>query len=501
MRQKKTVDISSFGKVPPQAREFEEAVLGAILLEKSAFDRAIEILKPEMFYVDANQRVFKAMVELSNNSHPIDILTVSERLKTTEELDIVGGMYQLMRFTNSVVSSAHIEDHALTIYKKYLKREQIRICGEGLSAGYEDNTDAFDILDELQSKVGQLATAKVQSDIEPLTNSLIETFQRIETLRHREDHLTGVPSGFKPIDLLTAGWQDTDLIIIAARPSVGKTAFALNLARNAAASQTKPTPVAIFSLEMSKGQLNARMLSSESGIELDKITRARLTESEMQRLYTTGVQPLGRYDLSIDDTPALNIFDLKAKCRKWLGKALKRSEERKQRDKLEGGRGLIIIDYLQLMSGITEEKVKNREQEIANISRSLKGLAKELKIPIIALSQLSRDLEKQKRDPQLSDLRESGSIEQDADMVMFLTRPDYQQTDMVDESVMDYADIHIKKHRNGDLAKIPMRTVLSVQRWMSDEQYREYQINKNSNYKNLIPISSLKNTGTDGDYF
>lgn len=485
MRNKKpSVDISTivYGKVPPQAKELEEAVLGAILLEKSAFDRAIEILKPEMFYVDAHQRIFKSMVHLSNNGQPIDTLTISEHLKFTQELDLIGGLYFLTRLTNSVVSSAHIEAHADIVYKKYLKREQIRICANGLTDAYEDNTNAFDTLDALQANVNSLSVAKFQKDIEPLANSLVDRFKRIEELRHRDDHLTGIPSGFKPLDLLTAGWQETDLIIIAARPSVGKTAFALNLARNAASSKSKPTPVAIFSLEMSKGQLNDRMLSSESGINLDKITRARLNDLEMQALFEHGIKPLARYDISIDDTPALNIYDLKAKCRKWIRDA----QGRQEKSQIKGGAGLIVIDYLQLMSGITEDKVKNREQEIANISRSLKALAKELKVPIIALSQLSRDLEKQKRDPQLSDLRESGSIEQDADMVMFLTRPDYQQTDMQDECVSHYADIHIKKHRNGDLAKIPMRTALNIQRWMTNEEYDQYQ--RNLNYGNMKPL-------------
>lgn len=455
-----------YGKVPPQARDMEESVLGATLLEREAFETVSGILKPECFYVDAHQRIFQAMTALSAKSQPIDSLTVVEQLRQSEELDIVGGPYYVTKLTNAVTSAANVEAWARVIFQKWLQREIIRIGGESIHDAYEDSTDAFDLLDEVQGKVNGLATLSITNGTSHISEILIERFRRLGELMNREDHLTGVPTGFRPLDLLTAGWQNTDLIIIAARPSVGKTAFALNLARNAAKHKTKPTPVAFFSLEMSKGQLVDRLLSAESCIDLDKIVRARLTEEEMTRLYNTGLQPLAEQGLFIDDTPAMNIYDLKSRCRK-----LKR----------EHGIGLIIVDYLQLMSGMGEGKsvmkVSNREQEISNISRGLKAMAKELKIPVIALSQLSRDIEKRKGDPQLSDLRESGAIEADADMVMFLTRPDYQQTEMVDEAVMNMADIHIKKHRNGDLAKIPMRTMLNIQRWMTNDEYNTYTMN------------------------
>jgi replicative DNA helicase len=461
-RRKAPLDLSTmvYGKVPPQARDLEEAILGATLMNKDAFETVSAILKPECFYVDAHNRIFGAMVQLSLKSQPIDSLTVVEQLRFTEELDLIGGPYYINKLPGA--NAGHVEAWANIIFQKWLQREIIRVSGEAINNAYEDSTDAFELLDEVQANVNGLATLSVTSSTSHISDILVERFKRLGELMNRDDHLTGVPSGFVPIDRLTAGWQDTDLIIIAARPSVGKTAFALNLARNAALHKSKPTPTAFFSLEMSSGQLVDRMLSSESGIDLDKIVRAKLTDEELERLYMTGLQPLAERGLYIDDTPALNIYDLKTRCRKL---------------KKEHGIGLIVIDYLQLMSGLENKTVKNREQEIANISRWLKAMAKELAVPVIALSQLSRAIETAKRDPQLSDLRESGAIEQDADMVMFLTRPDYQQTDGLGEAVTDMADIHIKKHRNGPLAKIPMRTVLRIQRWMTDEDYNTYTMN------------------------
>lgn len=460
-----------YGKVPPQARELEEAVLGALLLEAD-FDEVSSVIHSDCFYVPSYNLIFRAMQSLSKKNQPIDMLTVTEELLVNGDLDKVGGPFAVTKLTNNVVSSAHVQSHAAIIFEKWILREQIRICAEGLNAAYGDN-DAFDSLDSLQNNLNTLASSAVITPASHISNLLTERFRRLEDLRHRTDHLTGVPTGFKNIDLLTAGWQDTDLIILAARPSVGKTAFALNLARNAAHHRSKPTPVAFFSMEMSKGQLTDRLLSSESGIGLDLITRARMDDSLMQHLYQNGLQPLSNYNLFFDDTPALNILDLKTRCRKL------------KRDK---NIGLVIIDYLQLMSGIDGRiKSGNREQEISNISRGLKAMAKELKLPVIALSQLSRDIEKQKRDPMLSDLRESGAIEADADAVVFLTRPDYQQTDLEDESVKSYADVHFKKHRNGDLAKIPMRTMLNIQRWMTNEEYDLYQFNSSS--RNIQPIS------------
>jgi replicative DNA helicase len=287
---------------------------------------------------------------------------------------------------------------------------------------------------------------------------LVKTIQRIEDLRHRNEDITGVPSGFASLDRITYGWQNTDLIILAARPSVGKTAFALNLARNAALHPTKPTPVAVFSLEMSAGQLVQRILAAESEIWLEKIARGKMEEHEMKQLYAKGIQRLAQAPIFIDDTAALNIFELRAKCRRL---------------KNINNVGLIIIDYLQLMSG-TGDRNSNREQEISTISRSLKGLAKELQVPIVALSQLSREVEKRKEGnkmPQLSDLRESGAIEQDADMVMFLYRPEYYDvtTNEMGESNKGETHVRIAKHRNGSLETIKLKALLHIQKFVDSD--------------------------------
>src|ERR1700712_3856085 len=395
-RRKTSLDLGTmvFGKVPPQAKELEEAVLGAIMLEKSAFDTVIEILKPECFYGEANQRIFKAMKSLAEKSLPIDLLTVVEELKFKEDLELVGGPYYVSKLTNSVVSSANIEAHSRIVLQKFIQRELIRISGEIIGDAYEDSTDVFDMLDDAESKLFEITNNHLRKNFDSIDSILVKTIQRIEDLRNRQDEISGVPSGFPPLDKLTYGWQPPDLIILAARPAVGKTAFALNLARNAALHPTKPTPVAFFSLEMSAGQLVQRILSAESEIWLEKISRGKMEEHEMKQLYARGIQRLSQAPLFIDDTAALNIFELRAKCRRLKNKH---------------NIGLIIIDYLQLMSGTGENRNSNREQEISNISRSLKGLAKELNVPIIALSQLSREVEKRKEGnkmPQLSDLRE-----------------------------------------------------------------------------------------------
>lgn len=459
-RRKTAPDLSTmiYGKVPPQAKELEEAVLGAVMLEKGAFDTVIEILKPECFYVDAHQRIFKAMQSLANKSQPIDILTVVEELRSREELDLVGGPYYVTKLTNAVVSSANIEAHSRIILQKFIQRELIRISGEIISDAYEDSTDVFDLLDQAESKIYEVTSTHLRNAYETIDSVLVKTIQRIEDLRHKNEDISGVPSGFVSLDRVTYGFQNTDLIILAARPSVGKTAFALNLARNAALHPTKPTPVAFFSLEMSAGQLVQRILSAESEIWLEKISRGKMEEHEMKQLYARGIQKLSQAPLFIDDTPALNIFELRAKARRL---------------KNASNIGMIIIDYLQLMSGTGENRNSNREQEISNISRSLKGLAKELQIPIIALSQLSREVEKRKEGnkmPQLSDLRESGAIEQDADMVMFLYRPEYYDItqDEMGDNNRGETHVRIAKHRNGSLETIKLRALLHIQKFIED---------------------------------
>ena len=487
LRRKTVPDLSTmvYGKVPPQAKELEEAVLGAIMLEKSAFDTVVEILKPECFYVDAHQRIYRAMQGLAIKSLPIDLLTVVEELKFREELEVVGGPYYVTKLTNAVVSSANIDAHSRIILQKFIQRELIRISGEIIGDAYEDSIDVFDMLDEAEGKLFEITNNHLRKNFDSIDTVLVKTIQRIEDMRNRQEDITGVPTGFPSMDKLTYGWQSTDLIILAARPSVGKTAFALNLARSAAMHPTKPTGVGFFSLEMSSSQLVQRILSAESEIWLEKIARGKLEEHEMKQLYKKGIERLSKAPIFIDDTPALNIFELRAKCRRLKNKH---------------NVGIVIIDYLQLMSGSGDSR-SNREQEISKISRDLKGLAKELQIPIIALSQLSREVEKRKEGnkiPQLSDLRESGAIEQDADMVMFLYRPEYYDitTNEMGESNKGETYVKIAKHRNGSLDTVKLRALLHIQKFVEDEGGSDFggALPSGGNWK---PVSGLDG-GDDG---
>ena len=460
VKRKTNADVSSmvFGKVPPQAKELEEAVLGAIMLEKGAFDIVVEILKPECFYLESHQKIYMAMKALANKQQPIDLLTVVEELKFREDLDFVGGPYYVSKLTNSVVSSANIEAHTRIVVQKFIQRELIRISGEIIGDAYEDSTDVFDMLDDAEAKLFEITNNHLRRNFDSIDSVLVKTIESIEYMRNRQEDITGIPTGFPSLDKLTYGWQPTDLIILAARPSVGKTAFALNLARSAALHPTRPTAVGFFSLEMSSAQLVQRILSAESEIWLEKISRGRLEEHEMKQLYKKGIDRLTKAPIYIDDSAALNIFELRAKCRRLKNKH---------------NVGIIIIDYLQLMSG-SADRNSNREQEISKISRDLKSLAKELSIPIIALSQLSREVEKRKEGnkiPQLSDLRESGAIEQDADMVMFLYRPDYydQIQNEFGESNKGETYVKIAKHRNGSLDTIKLKALLHIQKFIEDE--------------------------------
>ena len=442
-----------YGKVPPQAKELEEAVLGAIMLEKSAFDTVTEIVKPECFYVEANQLIFKAMQGLQQKSMPIDILTVVEELKMREQLDAVGGPYYVTKLTNAVVSTANIDAHARIVLQKFIQRELIRISGEIIGDAYEDSTDVFVLLDDSETKMFNITNNYLKKNFEDIGNVLAKTINRIDELRTKTEDISGVPSGFATLDRVTYGWQPTDLIILAARPSVGKTAFALNLARNAALHPTKPIPVGFFSLEMSASQLVQRILSAESEIKMEKISRGKLENYEYEQLLSKGIKKLETAPIFIDDTAALNIFEFRAKARRLVNKH---------------NVGVIIIDYLQLMSG-TGDRGSNREQEISNISRNLKALAKELNVPIIALSQLSRAVEtrKESKMPQLSDLRESGAIEQDADMVMFIYRPEYYEVMSNEQGESTHGETHIRiaKHRNGSLETIKLRAKLDIQKF------------------------------------
>lgn len=493
---KPAIDLSTmvYGKLPPQAKDLEEAVLGAVMLDKSAFDTVVEILKPECFYVDAHQRIYRAFQTLAQKSLPIDILTVVEELKIKEELEMVGGPYYVTKLTNAVVSVANIEAHSRIVLQKFVQRELIRISGEIISEAYEESTDVFDLMDDAEDKIFQITNNFLKTDYKEMSSALAQAINRIDELRTKKEEISGVPSGFASMDRVTYGWQPTDLIILAARPSVGKTAFALNLARNAALHPTKPTAVGFFSLEMSASQLVQRILSAESEIMMEKISRGKLEEYEYQQLNTKGIKRLEKAPIYIDDTAALNIFEFRAKARRLVNK-----------HKV----GLILIDYLQLMSGSNDNKGGNREQEISTISRNLKALAKELNVPIIALSQLSRAVEtrKESKMPQLSDLRESGAIEQDADMVMFIYRPEYYEVmnNENGESTKGETHIRIAKHRNGSLETIKLRALLHIQKFEEwDGDSGGYNPGKSAgNWKPVPPAPSAPGSGNDegGKFF
>lgn len=459
---KSSADSSNldYGKLPPQAKELEEAVLGAVMIEDKAFDEISDILREDSFYVDAHQRIWRAFRTLANNQSPIDLLTVTEQLKKNGELDAVGGPFFVAQLTNKVGSAANVEFHARLIAEKYIQRQLISTSSEIIKDAYEDTTDVFELLDKAEKNLFSIAENNLKRKSEAIGNLLMTELKEIDVRMHNStDHLNGVASGFIDLDRATGGWQKSDLIIVAARPAMGKTAFTLALARNAAIDHQKP--VAIFSLEMSSAQLVQRMISMETHIPSDKLRRGNLEEYEYQIL-TSKIDHLKNAPLFIDDTPAINVFELRSKCRRL-----------KQQHDIQ----MIIIDYLQLMSGSNDGKGGNREQEISQISRSLKGLAKELEIPVIALSQLSRAVETRGGDkkPILSDLRESGAIEQDADIVIFLYRGEYYglDTDADGQSTKDVAEVIIAKHRNG-----PVKTV------------RTRFINKYAKFENLDEIGA-----------
>lgn len=487
-KRKQGIDLSTmvYGKIPPQAIDLEGAILGACMLERDAFDRASEELKPECFYRDAHQKIFQAMVNLNQKSQGIDSLTVVEELRRMEYLELVGGPYFVQQLTSSVVSSANIFTHSRIIKEKFMKRELIRISGETISEAYEDSTDVFDMIEAHEKEFTGLTTGHTGKSFTPQDEALVQAIKRIEILRQSDEHITGIPSGFASIDHITHGWQNSDLIIIAARPAVGKTALALQFARNAALNPFKPTPVAFFSLEMSTEQLTARSMSAESEIYLENIRNGKLDDSQMRVLYAKAIQKLAGAKIFYDDTAALTIYQMKAKVRQVKRRWVK---------DYKTDRGLIIIDYLQLMQGAGN---RNRENEIAEISRGLKQIAKEINNPIIALSQLSRAPEQRtgdKKMPQLSDLRESGAIEQDADMVMFIYRPEYygETENHEGESTKGETHIRIAKHRNGSLDTVKLRADLSIQKFFTWDGPEE------APKQRLSPIQNVRMPYADND--
>ena len=440
------------GRMPPQAVDVERAVLGAMLIEREAIPRAIELLPPDAFYDNANQRIYGAILALFERGNPVDLITVTEELKRRGEIDDIGGTYYLTDLTAQVASAANVEYHARIIAEKSLLRKMIGTMTTLVGEAYDAGADAFELMDKAESEIFRISESQLRRSGLSMKDVVKATLEQLEAVHGNEGGITGVPSGFNRLDQLTGGWQKSDLIIIAARPSMGKTALSLAVARNAALHPRTPAGVAFFSLEMGAQQLAQRLLTSEARIDAQAARTGRMNDRDWSAL-ARAASSLAEAPIFIDDTPGLNVLELRAKCRRL---------------KAEHDIGLVIVDYLQLMQG-TGGNNSNREQEIAQISRSLKGLAKELDVPVIALSQLSRAVETRGGDkrPQLSDLRESGSIEQDADVVAFIYRAERYGI-MVDEngtSTQGTGEIIIGKQRNGPIGEAQLAFVSQYARF------------------------------------
>jgi len=456
------------GKLPPQAIDLEQAVLGAMLQDKKGVDEVIDLLDKEAFYKPAHQSIYEAIHALFEESAPIDILTVSDKLKLMGKLDEVGREYYLVELTQRVASSAHIEYHARIILQNYMKRKLIEISSNIIEESFDETQDVFDVLDKAESRLYEITKGNLKRSAESAQNLVMQAKKRIEEIANRAG-LSGVPSGFERLDKLTSGWQSSDLVIIAARPAMGKTAFVLSMARNIAVAHKKP--IAIFSLEMSSIQLITRLISSETGLTSEKLRTGRLEKHEWEQL-NVKVKDLEKAPLYIDDTPSLSIFELRAKARRMSS---------------QHNIGLVIIDYLQLMNAGNDSKSGNREQEISTISRNLKALAKELEVPVIALSQLSRAVETRggSKRPLLSDLRESGAIEQDADIVSFIYRPEYYGLEEWDDqeggSTSGQAEFIVAKHRNGGLDNIRLKFVPELGKFDNLDAIEPFEIESKMN--------------------
>ena len=479
----------SDGKIPPQALDLEEAVLGAMLIDEKGVNEVIDILSPEVFYKKSHQLIFESIQRLFRESEPIDLLTVSADLKKNKNFEVIGGDFYLIGLSQKVSSSAHIEYHSRIIQQKFIQRKLITISNEIISKSYNESTDVIDLLDEAESKLYDIAQNNIKGSSETAQNLVIQAKNRIEEIGNREGSLSGISTGFEKLDRLTSGWQPSDLIIVAARPGMGKTALALSMARNI--SVQKKIPVAFFSLEMSSVQLITRLISAETGLSSDKLRTGKLAPHEWQQL-NVKVSDLESAPLYIDDSAALTIFELRAKARR-----LASAHDIK----------LIVIDYLQLMNLGSSNKAGNREQEISTISRNLKALAKELNIPVIALSQLSRAVETRggTKRPILSDLRESGAIEQDADIVSFLYRPEYYGITEWDDDMKTpsegQGEFIVAKHRNGALDSIKLKFVANLGKFEDIDSFDspfEFQSKLNTDNK-LSDFSEPSNKDDDED--
>lgn len=451
------VQANEYGKLPPQATELEEAILGAIMIEKDAYSLISEILKPECFYKIAHQKIYEAVTTLALHQEPIDMHTVTEQLRKSGNIDEVGGPYYITLLTAKVSSAAHLEYHSRIIVQKFLARELIRISTEIQSKAFDDKTDVDDLMQEAEGLLFEVSQRNLKKDVTQINPVIDEAIQRMQAAANKQG-TSGVATGFHALDKMTSGWQRSDLIIMAARPAMGKTAFVLSMAKNMGVDFN--TPVAVFSLEMSNVQLVNRLIQNVCELEGEKVKNGRLDPEEWNKLDVT-IKRLIDAPIFVDDTPSLSVFELRSKARRLV------KEHKVQ---------CIIIDYLQLMNA-SGMSFGSREQEVSIISRSLKGLAKELDIPIIALSQLNRGVEGRSglegKRPQLSDLRESGSIEQDADMVCFIHRPEYYHLteDAQGNSLIGIAEIIISKHRNGAVGDVQLRFKGQYARFMNKDDF------------------------------
>ncbi|OAV66893.1 Replicative DNA helicase [Bacteroidales bacterium Barb6XT] len=479
----KTIIVPDTGRIQPQARELEDAVLGALLLEKDAYSMISELLKPECFYEKSHEMIFSAIVDLAATQRPIDMLTVVDQLKKRGELDTVGGPLYISQLTSKVVSTAHLEYHARIIAQKYLARELISFTASVQGKAFDETIDVDDLMQEAEGKLFEISQQNVKKDVTQINPVIKEALSMLEKAYNRKEGLSGLSSGFTSLDKVTSGWQNSDLVIIAARPAMGKTAFVLSMAKNMAVNHN--IAIGMFSLEMSNVQLVNRLITNVCEIPGEKIKSGRLENYEWEQL-NYKLNELYDAPVYIDDTANMSVFELRTKARRLVR---------------EHNVKCIIIDYLQLMnaSGIT---FGNREQEVSTISRSLKGLAKELSIPIIALSQLNRGVESRQgsegKRPQLADLRESGAIEQDADIVCFIHRPEYYKIfeDERGNSLKGVAEIIIAKHRNGATGDVRLRFKSEFAKFMNideDVAVREFTSGINSSE----PMPAIPSAGED----
>jgi len=475
------------GKLQPQAIELEQAILGALMIDNESLSDAIDSLKTEYFYAPKHQKIFQAITNLFNNTQPVDILTVSEELKRLESFKEIGGLSYISELTNNVASASNTEFHARIIAEKFIKRSLINISRKISDDAFDDSVDIFDLLNNAESELFTVTEGTLRKSYDKMSSLIKGALENIETLRNKEDGLSGIPSGFTNLDRVTSGWQKSDLVICAARPGMGKTAFALTMARNIAIDHNMP--IGFFSLEMSSEQLVNRLIASEAELGASKLRKGDLLDHEMVQLHEK-IKYLSEAPIFIDDTPALTIFELRAKARRLV-----KNHNVK----------IIMIDYLQLMNA--GGNTGNREQEISTISRSLKGIAKELKIPVIALSQVNRGVENRtgvgSKRPMLSDLRESGAIEQDADIVTFIYRPEYYKIyewDNGDDS-RGQGELIIAKHRNGSLKNVRLKFIAEFAKFSDIDYFEQENSDQGYDPSSMISMSSSMNQEEKDDPF